>query len=155
MRKAFSGRAPVSLAAMSLLTLFSCSIPFFGKGRNPASNDNSKRMATVSGVLDYKNGCEAGYYKVVLKGMFENSGVQIETQTDVTGRFEFIAPPGKYLALVNKGQCGTKETVELEKNTEHMFSFAVQETLMEERVEEASVQGVSRLPASLLIHQNK
>ncbi len=112
-------------------------------------------MATVSGVLDYKNGCEAGYYKVVLKGMFENSGVQIETQTDVTGRFEFIAPPGKYLALVNKGQCGTKETVELEKNTEHMFSFAVQETLMEERVEEASVQGVSRLPASLLIHQNK
>jgi hypothetical protein len=155
MRKVFSGRAPVSLAAMSLLTLFSCSIPFFGKGRNPASNDNSKRMATVSGVLDYKNGCEAGYYKVVLKGMFENSGVQIETQTDVTGRFEFIAPPGKYLALVNKGQCGTKETVELEKNTEHMFSFAVQETLMEERVEEASVQGVSRLPASLLIYQNK
>jgi hypothetical protein len=155
MRKAYFGRAPISLAAMSLLTLFSCSIPFFGKGRNPASNDNSKKMATVSGVLDFKSGCPNGYYKVVLKGLFENSGVQIETQTDVTGRFEFIAPPGKYLAQVNKDQCGAKEMVELERNTEHMFSFAVQETIAEERVEEASVQGVSRLPASVLIEQKK
>jgi len=112
-------------------------------------------MATVSGVLEYRNGCQAGYYKVMLKGLFENSGVQIETQTDVTGRFEFVAPPGKYLAQVVKEHCGTKETVELEKNTEHMFSFAVQETLLEERVDEAPAQGISRLPASVLIEQKK
>ncbi len=155
MRKASRMLGPKSLAAMSMLTLFSCSIPFFGKGRTPASNDHSKKMANVSGVLDFQGDCLPGYYKVMLKGLFENAGVQIEAQSDSTGKFEFVAPPGKYLAQVNKDQCGTKEIVELEKNTEHMFSFPVRVMHEEERVVEAAPLGISRIPASVLIEQKK
>ncbi len=155
MRKVSLVLAPRSLVTMSMLTLFSCSIPFFGKGRGGVVEDSSKKLATVSGVLEYKEGCVAGYYKVMLKGLFENAGIQIETQSDSTGRFSFTAPPGKYIAQVVKDQCGMKETVELEKNTEHMYTFSVKESDEEEKVMEFNPQSISRLPASVLIAPSK
>ena len=143
--------SPKGLAALSLLTLFSCSIPFFGKGRVVASEDAPLKMATLSGVLEYKEGCEAGYYKIVLKGLFESAGVQVETQSDSLGKFSITAPPGKYMAQVVKGQCGTKENLDLESNTEHMFAFVVQESQAMEKVAEQSEQFRNRLPASVLV----
>lgn len=143
--------SPKGLVTLSLLTLFSCSIPFFGKGRTPATEETSAKLATLSGVLEFKEGCGPGYYKVVLKGLFEGSGIQVETQSDSLGKFSVSAPPGKYLAQVVKEQCGTKETVELESNTEHMFTFVVQESKAMEKIAEQSEQFPNRLPASVLI----
>lgn len=152
MRNASKILTPKTLAAISLLTLFSCSIPFFGKGRSISSEDQpAQKLATLSGVLEFKEGCEPGYYKVILRGLFEGGGVTVETQSDSLGKFSVTAPPGKYLAQVVKDQCGTKETVDLESNTEHMFSFVVQESKSVEKTAEINEQFPNRLPASVLV----
>jgi hypothetical protein len=150
MRKAKQILNPRSIAALSMLTLFSCSIPFFGKGRVSVSEDSGRKLATLSGVLEFREGCPPGYYKIVLKGLFENSDIQVETQSDTLGKFSLSAPPGKYMAQVIRDQCGSKETVELEKNTEHMFSFVVQESKAVEKIANESFSFPSRLPASVL-----
>ncbi len=111
----------------------------------------SQKLATLSGVLEFKEGCEAGYYKVILRGLFEGAGVQVETQSDSLGKFSVTAPPGKYLAQVVREQCGAKVTVDLESNTEHMFSFVVQESKAIEKVGEEEARFPSRLPASVLV----
>ena len=139
------------LAALSLLALFSCSIPFFGKGRTASNEEVSPKLATLSGNLEFNEGCAPGYYKIVLKGLFEGAGVQVETQSDSLGRFSVSAPPGKYLAQVEKDQCGTKETVELESNTEHMFSFVVQESKAIEKAGDMENHFPTRLPASVMV----
>lgn len=151
MRKASRILSVKGLVALSLLTLFSCSIPFFGKGRTPASEETSQKMATLSGVLDFKEGCGPGYYKVILRGLFEGAGITVETQSDSLGKFSVTAPPGKYLAQVVKDQCGTKESVDLESNTEHMFTFVVQEFKALEKTDGQEAKFPSRLPASVLI----
>lgn len=140
-----------SLVVLSFLTLFSCSIPFFGKGRVAATDDHSLKLSTLSGVLEFKEGCGPGYYKVVLKGLFEGAGIEIESQSDSLGKFTIKAPPGRYLAQVVKDQCGTKETVTLENNTEHMFSFVVQESRAIEKIGDEESHFPSRLPASVLV----
>jgi hypothetical protein len=151
MRKASRILSPKGLAALSLLTLFSCSVPFFGKGRVSSNEEGAQKLATLSGVLDFKEGCEAGYYKIVLKGLFDGAGVQVETQSDSLGRFSVTAPPGKYIAQVVKEQCGSKEAVELEKNTEHMLTFVVQESKAIEKVGDLENHFPSRLPASVMV----
>ena len=156
MRKASKLLTPKSLVAISLLTMFSCSIPFFGKGRNVGTNEAvSHKLATLSGVMEFKEGCGPGYYKVMLKGLFENAGVQVESQSDSLGRFSITAPPGKYLAQVVKDQCGTKESVELESNTDHMLTFVVQEFKAVEKVGGDKMDFPSRLPASVLVMPSK
>jgi hypothetical protein len=140
-----------SLVALMCLTLFSCSIPFFGKGRVAVTDESAQRLSTLSGVLEYKEGCSPGYYKIVLKGLFEGAGVDVETLTDSLGRFAITAPPGRYLAQVVKDQCGTKESITLESNTEHMFSFVVQESKAIEKVGDEEEHFPSRLPASVLV----
>ena len=139
------------LVIFSFLTLFSCSIPFLGKGRIAATDDHTQKLSTLSGVLEYREGCGPGYYKVVLKGLFEGAGIEIESQSDSLGKFTIKAPPGRYLAQVIKDQCGTKETVTLENNTEHMFSFVVQESRAIEKIGDAESRFPSRLPASVLV----
>lgn len=151
MRKASQILSPKTIAAISMLALFSCSIPFFGKGRTSVVEDSGRKLASLSGVLEFREGCSPGYYKVILKGLFENADIQVETQSDSLGNFNISAPPGKYVAQVIKDQCGTKESVDLEKNTEHMFSFVVQESKSVEKVAEESYQFPSRLPASILV----
>jgi hypothetical protein len=135
--------------------MFSCSIPFFGKGRTVhVQGEASEKLATLSGVLEFQEGCGPGYYKVILKGLFEGSGIQVETQSDSLGKFSVSAPPGKYLAQVVRDQCGAKVSVELQSNTEHMFSFVVQESKAIEKVGEENPAFPSRLPASILILPN-
>lgn len=154
MRKSSRALSVKTIVAISLLTLFSCSIPFFGKGRVAHTGTASEKLATLSGVLEFQEGCGPGYYKVVLKGLFEGSGVQVETQSDSLGKFSVSAPPGKYLAQVVRDQCGAKVSVDLQSNTEHMFSFVVQESKAIEKVEENEAKFPSRLPASVLILPN-
>lgn len=155
MRKSSYMIGPKGIATMAMLTLFSCSIPFFGKGQVAIVEDQGKKDAQVTGVLEYREGCDAGYYKVVLKGLFENAGIEIETQSDSTGRFIVTAPPGRYLAQAMKGECGVKESIELERNTEHMYSFVVQEFKELEKFSESVPSFPSRLPASVLVPVNK
>jgi len=155
MSKVSSLISPKGIAALSMLTLFSCSIPFFGKGQVSQVEGFSEKNAVLSGVIDFKEGCAPGCYKIVLKGLFENGGVQIEAQSDSTGRFSVTAPPGKYVAQVAKDDCGAKEPVELEKNTEHMLSFVVQEVQAIEKSGEEHMPFPSRLPASILSPSSK
>ena len=151
MRKSSKNLSLKSLAAFSLLALFSGSIPFFGKGKVAPSEDFSKKMATFSGILQFQQGCEPGLYRVMLKGLFEGAGVLYETKTDESGKFTVTALPGKYMAEVAKGHCGFKQPVELENNTEHMFLFAVQEYKAIEKVGDEETHFPSRLPASVLV----
>ncbi len=150
MRKSSRISAARSFFAITLLMLFSCSIPFFGKGRT-SSEENVQKLSTVVGVLDFQDGCNPGYYQVILKGLFESADIQIETQTDSLGKFTVTAPPGQYLAQINKENCGTKLTLNLENNTEHMFSFVIQETRLIEKVGNLAPSFPARLPASVLI----
>jgi len=155
MRKASKSLSLKSLAAFSLLALFSCSIPFFGKGRVAPTEENAHKLATFSGILQYQQGCEPGQYRVMLKGLFEGAGVLYETKTDDTGKFSIMALPGKYLAEISKGHCEIKQPVELENNTEHMFLFSVQEYKAIEKVGEEDNHFPSRLPASVLVPSSK
>lgn len=127
-------------------------MPFFGKGKVTATpKEVTKQLSTLSGILEFREGCAPGYYKLVLRGLFENADVQVETQSDSLGKFTISAPPGQYLAQVVREHCGAKETVTLEKNTEHMVSFVVQESKAIEKVGDLEPHFPARLPASVLV----
>ncbi len=152
-------RSNRTLVAIFLtITAFSCSLPFFsrpstggnGKGVS-ADKKDEPRPAQLSGVIEFGDGCKAGYYQIKLQGIFEGANVQIESQSDQSGHFNLTAPPGRYLLLVNRENCASKQAVELEQNTEHMLSIPVNETKM---VEKSSEIG-GRLPASVLIEPKK
>jgi len=140
-----------ALVTLSFSFLVSCSIPFFGKGSSVSSDEHVQKLSTLSGVLEYKEGCGPGYYKVILKGLFENSGVDVQSQTDSLGKFTLKAPPGRYLAQVMRDGCGSKENVTLERNTEHMISFVVQDSGSVEKGGDEETHFSSRLPASVLV----
>jgi hypothetical protein len=150
-----------TLSAMILLTVtaFSCSMPIFSKnqGTGTATSSNDKNFqpkpAKLSGVLELHEGCLAGYYQIRLQGIFEGANVQVESQTDESGHFNLLAPPGRYVMMVNKDSCGSKQTIELEENTEHMFSVIVQETKAVEKF--GLNQNHDRLPASVLIEPKR
>lgn len=132
------------------LTAISCSLPFLGKSSGTTSTVErtfQPRPAKLSGVLTRKDGCTAGYYQVKLQGLFDAAQIQVDSQTDQSGHFSLIAPPGQYMMIVNKEQCGSRERITLEENTEHMLEVAVQETKAVEK--EGIPKG--RLPASVLI----
>ena len=150
-----------TLSVMILLTVtaFSCSMPIFSKNQGVSSSNQvadknfQPKPAKLSGVLELKEGCAAGYYQIRLQGIFEGANVQVESQTDESGHFNLVAPPGRYLMMVNKESCGSKQTIELEENTEHMFSVIVQET---KEVEKFGVNANNdRLPASVLIQPKR
>lgn len=125
----------------------------FSKNHAVSSNSPDKkfqpRPAKLSGVLELHEGCSPGYYQIRLQGIFEGATVQVESQSDESGHFSLVAPPGRYLMMVNKENCGSKQPIELEENTEHMFSVVVQETKSVEKITENPT--TDRLPASVLI----
>ncbi len=151
MRKVFTTVASKGILAIAFLALFLSFIPFFAKQRAALLDQHSKKSATLSGMIEFKQGCDPGYYRVVLNGLFENSGFEVETQTDSTGHFILSVPPGRYLAQVVRDDCGASETIELEKNTEHMYTFEVQEFKGVEKVGQGNSTFPSRLPASVLV----
>jgi hypothetical protein len=134
-------------------TAISCSLPFLG--RNVASTGTEKtfqpRPAKLSGVLTLKDDCTPGYYQVKLQGLFDSAQIQVDSQTDQSGHFSLIAPPGQYLMIVNKEECGSRERIVLEENTEHMLEVPVQETKAIERT--GKIKG--RLPASVLVEPKR
>lgn len=137
-------------AGIGVLTLLasSCSLP--GNRLPPpqvVEKSFQPRPAKLSGVLTLKDDCSAGYYQVKLQGLFESAQIQVDSQTDQSGHFNLIAPPGQYLMIVTKGECGSRERITLEENTEHMLAVSVQETKSIEKMGEP--QG--RLPASVLV----
>jgi hypothetical protein len=166
----YSNKSTTLTAAVLLtLTAFSCSLPLFSRNQaqspsaanvanatggvvgNSVDKNFQPRPAKVSGVLSFSPGCEAGYYQIKLQGIFEGSQVQVESQTDQSGHFALVAPAGKYLMTVTKENCGSKQTVELEENTEHMFSVSIDLNKSTEKVSEVG----GRLPASVLIEPTK
>lgn len=133
-------------------------MPLFSKsgGVGPAglvqSGKNFQpKPAKLSGVLDLHEGCVPGFYQIRLQGLFEGANIQVESQSDQSGRFSLLAPPGRYLMQVASEGCGAKQTLELEENTEHMISIIVSETKSVERFQENN----GRLPASLLIEPKR
>ena len=131
-------------------SVLSCSMPLFSRAPSSVVALGEKfqaKPARLSGVLDLQPGCAPGFYQIKLKGLFEGANSQVESQSDQSGHFSLVAPPGQYLVQVSKEGCGAKQTLELEENTEHMVSIMVTETKAFERV------GMSegRLPASILI----
>jgi len=146
----------ISIAVILTLTAFSCSLPIFSKNQgshsSEATSDRSfqPRPAKLSGVLELHEGCTPGYYQIRLQGMFEGRNVQVESQSDESGHFSLTAPPGHYLMLVNKENCGSRQVIELEENTDHMFSVDVQETKSVEKTAQEDL-GSGRLPASVLV----
>ncbi|MBS1960520.1 MAG: hypothetical protein JST80_13670 [Bdellovibrionales bacterium] len=104
------------------------------------------KPAKLSGVITLKDSCQAGYYQVRLQGT-EASQIQVDSQTDQSGHFNLVAPPGQYVMTVNKGECGSVEKITLEENTEHMLAVNIQETKPVEKT--CKIRG--RLPASVLV----
>jgi hypothetical protein len=149
------GRYTSTLGLVTLLSLagYSCSLPFFNKNGESgqagagAEKGGVSNASRLSGVINLGEGCKSGYYQVKLLGLFESGSNQVEAQSDQNGRFNIVAPAGRYLVEVAKDGCGAKESIELEENTEHMVSVAVSETKPMERVGDAE----ARLPASILI----
>lgn len=131
-------------------TAFSCSLPFLSR-TNSANGVSDKsfqpRPAKLSGVLSLSDSCTPGYYQVRLQGLFEASAIQVDSQTDQSGRFSLVAPPGQYMMIVSKEECGSRERVTLEENTEHMLAVNVGETRQFEK--SGKIKG--RLPASVLV----
>ncbi|MBU6153213.1 MAG: hypothetical protein KGP28_02820 [Bdellovibrionales bacterium] len=107
--------------------------------------------ARLSGVILRNEACKAGYFQIKLHGLFEGGSNQVEAQSDQNGRFSVVAPPGHYLIQVQKDGCGTKETIELEENTEHMISLTVGEVTPMVRMGDPD----ARLPASVIILPEK
>ena len=142
----------VSILVLLTLTGYSCSLPFFNKNADPTGAIVSEKAgsglpAKLSGVIDLGEGCKPGYYQVHLTGLFEGGSNQVESQSDQAGHFSLVAAPGRYLIQVTKDGCGSKQTILLEDNTEHMISIQVTETKGVERFELPE----GRLPASVLI----
>ncbi len=143
---------PVLLILLSLAG-YSCSLPFFEKagefgwGGSSQGKGGVANSAKLSGVIHRSEACKSGYFEIKLFGLFDGGSNQVEARSDQNGRFNLVAPPGHYLIQVQKDGCGTKETIELEENTEHMISLSVNETLPMVRTGDAE----ARLPASVLI----
>jgi hypothetical protein len=133
------------------LTAFSCSLPFFGKNEEGRGERGSSLPARLTGVLELNSGCSGGYYQIRLVGLNDETQNQVESQSDQNGRFSIVAPSGSYQIQVAKGECGVKQTIHLEGNTEHMISLPVAETRALEKAENS--QG--RLPASILIEPKR
>ena len=133
------------------LTAFSCSLPFFGKNEGGHAERGSSIPARLTGVLELNPGCSGGYYQIRLVGMNDESQNQVESQSDQNGRFSIVAPSGFYQIQVAKGECGVKQTIQLEGNTEHMISLPVAETQALEKAENTP----GRLPASILIEPKR
>jgi hypothetical protein len=153
----FSNRSN-TLAVVVLLTVtaFSCSMPIFTHvsaptGAQTADKNFKQKPAKLTGILDLKGECTPGYYQVKLQGLFDGANTQVESQTDQSGHFSLIAPPGQYLMSVTKEGCGSKQTIELEENTEHMLAV----TVTENRPSEKFGENGGRLPASILVLPKK
>jgi hypothetical protein len=146
-----------TLTATVLLTLtaISCSLPLFSKTSvmqgGLTSVEKQALQAKLSGVLELSSGCPAGYYQIKLTGLLEGANTQVESQSDQSGHFSLVAPPGQYLIQVTKGTCGAKQSISLEENTDHMVSLPVLET----REVEKADQSPGRLPASVLIEPHR
>jgi hypothetical protein len=148
----------ITIVFLLSLTAFSCSMPLFSKsggiaptGLVQADKNFQPKPAKLSGVLDLHEGCPPGFYQIKLHGLFEGANTQVESQSDQSGHFSLVAPPGHYLMQVMSEGCGAKQTIELEENTEHMISIIVSETKAIEKVG----QNEGRLPASVLIEPKR
>lgn len=111
------------------------------------SKIEATRPAKLSGVLNLNDQCPSGYYLVRLKGQSSGAQIQVETQSDPSGKFQLQAPPGEYALEVERGECGSSERVVLEENTEHMMAVGVQNSRPIDK--EGKIRG--RLPASVLV----
>jgi hypothetical protein len=147
----------VTFTVLLTITAFSCSMPIFTKFQNgvavtPVDKSFQPKPAKLSGLLDLKEGCGPGFYQIKLQGLFEGANTQVESQSDQSGHFALVAPPGQYMVMVSKDGCGAKQNLELEENTEHMISIIVTETQATvKRIE----QNQGRLPASVLIEPHR
>ena len=147
----------ITITVLLTVTAFSCSMPIFNRATGGPSGgvvDKSfkPKPAKLSGLLDLREGCGPGFYTIKLSGLFEGATTQVESQSDQTGRFSLVAPPGQYsLQVSNKEGCGAKQSLELEENTEHMISIIVSETMAVEKIG----QNDGRLPASVLIQPKR
>ncbi len=146
------GQRKTAIGALVALTLsgYSCSFPLFGKPSGSASSGGAEKAllpARLSGVIERGEQCGAGYYRIRLTGLFDGGQNQVETESDRSGRFSMTAPPGRYLMEISKDNCGSRQWIELEDNTEHMVAVSALETGGFERSEEPA----GRLPASILI----
>jgi hypothetical protein len=135
-----------------IVTAVSCSVPFFartGAGSAGIPTDKAEKVkpSRLSGVITLLDDCAPGYYQVRLQGLFESTQIQVDSQSDQSGRFNIVVPPGEYTMTVNKGECGAKERITLEENTEHMVAVQVQDSKRIEKV--GRLKG--RLPASVLV----
>jgi hypothetical protein len=145
-------RHPALIASCLGVTAFSCSLPLFGKQAGEGVGDRGSSIpARLSGVLDRAPSCGTGYYQIRLVGLGEETQTQVEAQSDQNGKFTMVAPAGSYQIQVTKGDCGVKQVLHLEGNTEHMVSLSVGETKAIEKAD----QGVGRLPASVLIEPKR
>ncbi len=143
-------KKPLRISVISLAAIFTVwtFASFFGKGTvHSAIRGSQGRSSKLSGVLNLQEGCEKGYYQVTLVGMLENSNIRVESQTDSSGRFNLTAPAGKYEMSFSKGNCGSKEGLELSENSEDMVSVTVREIKSVERFGNEA----GRIPASILI----
>jgi hypothetical protein len=146
----------LGLIALLSLAGYSCSLPFFDKkgdlsvGGVPGKG-SAPHSSRLSGVIQLGEGCKAGYFQIKLYGLFEGGSTQVEAQSDQNGRFTIVAPPGHYLIQAQKDGCGTKETIELEENTDHMISLSVSEISPVVRMGDPD----ARLPASVIILPGK
>jgi hypothetical protein len=146
----------ITVTFLLLITAFSCSMPIFTKFQNgPVASIVDKaflpKPAKLSGLIELTGECGPGFYQIKLVSLFDSANTQVESQSDQTGRFSLVAPPGQYYVQVNKDGCGAKQSIELEENTEHMISIPVTET--KAMVKTMHFEG--RLPASILIEAHK
>ncbi len=141
----------LTFAVLLTVTAFSCSMPLFSRVQGTKAAGETPKPSRLSGLLQMEQGCEHGYYQIKLQGLFESANIQVEAQSDESGHFTLVAPPGKYLMQALKGNCGSKQVIELEDNTEHMVSISVSETAASEKIG----QNGGRLPASVLVLPNK
>ena len=146
----------ITIMILLTVTAFSCSMPLFSRNQAvsgaPGIDKNFQpKPAKLSGILDLQESCGPGFYQIKLHGLFDGANTQVESQSDQSGHFSLIAPPGRYLVQVKKDGCGAKQSIELEENTEHMISIMVTETKAIEKVGDND----GRLPASVLIQQKR
>lgn len=139
----------ISTALILVVTAFSCSLPMFRIGAPGAADKRVPKNTKLSGVLQPQESCQLGYYQIKLQGILENSQIQVETQTDSTGHFSLLAPAGTYLLNVTKDDCGSKESITLQENTEHMVAVLVRPFNSVDKMDTEW----SRIPASILVPQ--
>lgn len=140
------------IALLLVLTAFACTIRGIKTPphRTVASTEGpfKSKPGRLSGVLVLHDGCESGFYQIKLQGVGDRSTVQVEAQADESGHFSISAPNGKYIMAVNNKNCGVKQPVELEDNTDHMILVDILGTT---EYEKDSYEKGGRLPASVLV----